>query len=183
VIQRMIAVVAVDEGGGIGYRDGLPWPGNDLDKIYWKSIALSCGQLVLGSSMAMKKPPRLGIKNWTITSSPEKALALTASGYRVVSSLEELMARCRGNLAVLGGERIYKDLVPLCDAIAVTRMPGVNPSDAKLLIDPATQPYFKLSHVANAQSGSATMKIEWWKNTKQKLSMIRSSSTYGAAPS
>lgn len=160
--MRAIGIVAMDEGRGIGHLGNLPWPAHALDKLYWKTLALTCGQLVLGSAQALRKPPRLGIPNYTLTSCPEKRAALTAGGYRVLNSLADLEA-LEGSVAILGGEQIYRDMLGRFDALAVTRVPGRYPADRHFPAEPASVAGLELEHATLAGAeGEDAWRFEWW---------------------
>lgn len=159
--MRAIGIVAFDESLGIGYRGGLPWPDHLLDRFFWKTLSLTCGQLFMGSAQAMQKPARLGIRNYTITRCPDKRDQLEGAGYTVINTLDEIEA-IEGSLAILGGERIYRDMAGRFDGLAVARVPGRYPCDRHFPAQPGELGLVLDHSVKAASTGQPEFTFEWW---------------------
>lgn len=119
------AIVAVDNNWGIGFNgDLLEHIPEDLK--YFK--ALTTGHtVVMGrktwNSLPIKPLPDR--KNIVITSNPVPAFALINGAFRQTleeTMLDMLALKDEIDFFVIGGGTIYKELLPLCDKVYVTKI-------------------------------------------------------------
>lgn len=119
------AVVAVADNGVIGREGALPWH-LPADLKHFKAKTLG-------------KPVLMGRRTWESIGRPlpqRRNLVLTrrpldVEGVEVVASIEEAIARCAGvpELAVIGGEQVFRDLLPRLDIIYLTEVHAEVPGD------------------------------------------------------
>ncbi|TAK14337.1 MAG: dihydrofolate reductase [Anaerolineae bacterium] len=114
-------IVAVEEGGGIGYRGGIPWKLKDDLKLF-KETTMG-HHLVVGrktwESIGRALPGR---KMLVVTRQSE----YHAEGAEVVGSLSEALtlAQSRGETEVFigGGAELYAEALPIADRLYYTRV-------------------------------------------------------------
>jgi len=127
----MNVIVAVDQNWGIGYNGRLLARLSDDMKRF---KALTIGQtVILGRKTLETFPggqPLPGRTNIIMTAQP----AFQAGDARICHSLDEL-ADCLDDLAgrpvfVIGGDSLYRQLLPFCKKAYVTRISRIFPADA-----------------------------------------------------
>ena len=122
----MYAIVSVDQNWGIG------WEGNLLKRVpedmaYFKTMTI--GHMVIMGRETMESLPRQEPLRERINLVLSRRLSETVHGFHVCPSLDELfreLARqeeTHGTLKkfVIGGEAVYKCLLPYCDTAYVTK--------------------------------------------------------------
>ena len=130
-MAKLIAVVATDRANGIGYRNEMPWYVPE-DLKHFKELTEG-GIVVMGGNTARSiGKPLPNRQNWVISKrlaadpdvfGPEwKANSVTAFG-----SIPELLRyiaknSALGDIFVIGGESIYKQLLPYCTEVYQTVM-------------------------------------------------------------
>ncbi len=135
----MIAIAAVDQNWAIGYRGALLCRiSADLRRFK----AITAGHpVILGRKTLATFPggrPLPGRENLilstTMTAAPE--------GAKVFASIPDLLAYAPDDAVVIGGERVYRALLPRCDEVYITKIFDAFPADAwfpDLDNDPAWQ--------------------------------------------
>ncbi|MBI2383316.1 MAG: dihydrofolate reductase [Gammaproteobacteria bacterium] len=121
-------VVAMDERGLIGRAGGLPWRLPD-DLKHFKALTL--GKTVLmgrktWDSLGRPLPQR---ENWVLTRDP----AFRADGCRTFASADAALRAHRergGELMVIGGGEVYRQLLPAARRIHLTEVHGRFDGDA-----------------------------------------------------
>lgn len=128
------AVVAVSDNGVIGRDGALPWH-LPADLRHFKS-------------KTMGKPVLMGRRTWDSIGRPlpgRRNLVLTRrelaiDGVEVVHTLDEALARADGSpeLAVIGGEQLFRELMPRFDVIHLTEVHADIAGDTVMpALDPA----------------------------------------------
>ena len=118
------AIVAVDENWGIGYN------GNLLEHIpddlkYFKELTTGnivvMGRKTWDSLLKKPLPNRLNIVLSRYYSTPacEHTLCMTLDSLKYVINNDD---RFSEDIFVIGGGQIYKELLPLCDRVYVTKI-------------------------------------------------------------
>ena len=123
----MKLIVAVDRNWAIGYQnDLLVRISADLKRFK----ALTLGHpVLLGRKTLETFPggrPLPGRPNFILSADP----AYAVEGAVVLRSVEEAVERCPGDTFVIGGESVYRALLPCCDTAYVTKIDAVYPADA-----------------------------------------------------
>lgn len=113
----MVAIVAVDENWGIGYQGRLlAHVREDLRRFK----ALTLGHpVILGRKTLATFPggrPLPGRDNLIMSTTMDAA----PEGARVFGDLPSLLAHAPADSFVIGGETVYRQLLPYCDAAYVT---------------------------------------------------------------
>lgn len=125
------AILAIDNNMGIGYENGLPWPTNKKDMKWFSENTR--GHVVL---MGRKTWESLGCaplpnrKNVVITKSeivgePDDVFAGTIES--VLKRTKEKYPHL--HIWVIGGANIYRQALPLCDKLYVTRIKDIYKCD------------------------------------------------------
>lgn len=123
----MNAIVAVDENWGIGRGgDLLARVSADLRRFK----ALTTGHaVILGRKTLQTFPggkPLPGRENLIMSTTMDDAPA----GARVFRELDSLLAYAPADTFVIGGETVYRELLPYCGRVYVTKLHHTFPADA-----------------------------------------------------
>jgi dihydrofolate reductase len=126
------AILAHDDEYGIGLKNDLPWPRSDADMKWFKECT-NGHVVVMGrktwESLGSKKLPNR--TNIVVTRSE---LQGTPDGvyYGEISKLVQMLKMEYPDLKIwiIGGADIYKQALPFCDNIYVTKFPGTYNCDA-----------------------------------------------------
>lgn len=112
-------VVAMDENGVIGRNNALPWHLPD-DLKRFKALTLGKPMLMGRKTFESIGKPLPGRRNIVLTRSP----AWQHDGVDTVHSLEEALALAgeADEMAVIGGEEIFKLALPVASRIYLTRV-------------------------------------------------------------
>lgn len=116
---RSIAlIVAMDENRLIGRAGALPWRlPNDLQ--HFKRHTLGKTVLMGRKTWDSLGRPLPGRDNWVVSRDP----AFAPAGARVFSSVDAaLAAHAQGELMVIGGGELYRQLLPRADRLILTRV-------------------------------------------------------------
>jgi dihydrofolate reductase len=138
---RFDAVVAVDQAGGIGLADGLPWPRLKGDLAYFKRITSSASPgrqnaVVMGRTTweTLRGKPLPGRINVVLSRRPDFA----ADGVIVAHGFDEALALADAagaeQIFVVGGAALYAEAFrhPRCGAVYLTQVLGTFPADTFL---------------------------------------------------
>jgi len=134
-VSTISLVVAVAKNGVIGNRGALPWRiPEDLKRFK----ALTMGKpVIMGRKTwdSLPKKPLPGRTNIVVTRNPE----FRAEGAIVVQSFEDAVAKAGdGDIAVIGGQAIFAEALPIADIIHMTQVAASPDGDAFMpLIDRA----------------------------------------------
>lgn len=177
-------IVAIDQAGTIGDDKGIPWRiKSDLKRFR----ALTWGKpIVMGRTTHEHIGKTLpGRTNIVLSRNPN----YRAEGCLTAGSLAEAIESAKSSwidvpckeIVVIGGAQVYRDALPLCERIYLTRVEGVFPgtvsfpatfaeSDDWVVVDEKEYPaipgegaghrYFLLERGANARAGRALTALE-----------------------
>ncbi len=123
----MKAIVAVDENWGIGYKGQLLCRiSADLKRFR----ALTLGKTVILGRKTLDtfpgKKPLPGRDNWIMSTT----MAASPEGGRVFQNLDPLLKSAPEDSFVIGGGQVYRELLPYCDTVYVTKIHAAFPADA-----------------------------------------------------
>jgi dihydrofolate reductase len=140
VTRTFEAVVAADEGGGIGQGDGLPWPRLRGDLAHFKRTTTTASPgrqnaVVMGRRTwdTLRGAPLPGRINVVVSRAP-----VAAPGVIGASGLDDALARAEAagaeHVFVVGGAVLFAEAFghPGCRAILLTRVKGRFPADTRL---------------------------------------------------
>lgn len=123
----MNLIVAVDQNWAIGREnDLLVRISADLKRF--KALTLGHGVL-LGRKTLETFPggrPLPGRENYILSRNPSASV----EGARVLHSVEEAVALCPPDTFVIGGESVYRALLPYCDTAFLTKIDAAFPADS-----------------------------------------------------
>lgn len=134
----MEAIFACDKNGGIGFENTLPWPYNKEDMQHFVNVTRG-KTVVMGSktfeSLGCKQLPKR--RNIVLSRTPERwdgiVESMTLEHFLSLSCLQE------SEIVVIGGAEIYKELIPMCDALYVTHFKNEYQCDTFVNLDWATE--------------------------------------------
>lgn len=135
----MKAIASVDQNWAIGYQGRLLRP-ISADLRRFKAITMG-HSVILGRKTLESFPggkPLPGRENLILSTT----MAQPTEGAKVFSSLEALLAYAPDDAIVIGGESVYRALLPRCDEVYITKINASFPADSwfpSLDRDPAWQ--------------------------------------------
>lgn len=154
----MNLIVAVDNNWAIGYKNNLLVRIPNDQKYFREETTGKV--VVLGRKTMDTFPGGQPLKNReNIIMSTNMRYSI--KGAEVVHSLQELLAKLQGyssdNIYIIGGESIYKQLLPYCDTALVTKIDHAYDADSyfpdldqdsewELVADSEEQTYFDLEY-------------------------------------
>lgn len=117
-MHHITLVVAADEAGVIGSAGRLPWHlPNDLK--HFKTLTLGHTVLMGRKTWDSIGQPLPGRDNWVVS----RTAGFQAEGARVFAALNDALAAAGGrSLMVIGGAELYRQTLPLCRCIQLTRV-------------------------------------------------------------
>lgn len=124
--MNIAIVVAASDNWGIGKNNQLPWH-LPADLKHFKNITMG-GTMIMGrktfEAIGKVLPGRRSI---VITSQKD----FDAKGAETVRSLDEALQNCRGQAEVyiIGGGEIFKQALPLCNIIYLTKVHTIIDAD------------------------------------------------------
>lgn len=142
----IIAVIAIDENGGVGNNGGMPWPPNTDDFKWFRSTTID-QVVVMGKttwlSPDMPKPlPKR--TNVVCTTSdlivPPDVIVLNGDIAEGLTNLQHTYLD--KNIIVIGGVNIVWQALTVLEKIYITRIPGTYSSDTSIDVVKFLQ-YFK----------------------------------------
>lgn len=113
----MVAIVAVDEGWGIGHQGQL-LARIPADLKRFKALTLG-HPVILGRKTLATFPggkPLPGRENLIMSTT----MAAAPEGAKLFRDIDSLLAYAPGDSFVIGGETVYRQLLPYCDTAYVT---------------------------------------------------------------
>lgn len=120
------AILAMDSNMGIGWNNTLPWPHNKKD-MKWFRDCTSGHVVVMGrktwESFGSKKlPTRINVvmTNGSVEGKPD--LVLSGNIEDAIYSLKAIYPGL--HIFIIGGANIYRQALPFCDKLYVTRIKG-----------------------------------------------------------
>ena len=119
IIKNMSIIVAVAENGAIGKNNALLWHIRE-DLKRFKTITTGHPVIMGRNTFLSIGRPLPGRKNIVITRHPEKEL----DGCLMAGSLSEATALCdpEEETFIIGGAQIYKEAMPCCSRLYLTRV-------------------------------------------------------------
>lgn len=155
--MKLKAILAVDQGGGMGYRGELPWPKHKSD-LNWFYNHVSGRDVIVGRSTWDTLPNNVktsfGCK-YIVTNYP-KSSPQRSEFYMKLDELEEPYGP-KNETWVVGGKSIYEQLIPRCDEVYTTTIPGIHRADTFLDINELNK-LFDIRKIINLDDGT-TFKI------------------------
>jgi dihydrofolate reductase len=115
------AIVAVDSKNGIGKSGVIPWYlHDDLARFKAKTTGHS---VVMGSATARSLPYLLPNRtSIVITSKVSETFSLKNAKLHICNNLEEALKIAGSFAYVIGGEQVYREALPYCNRVYLTRV-------------------------------------------------------------
>jgi dihydrofolate reductase len=117
--MKMALIAAMSQNRVIGNKGRLPWSHLPLDWANFFEVTKGC-RMIMGRK-SYDTPDRLGsdIGNFVITRQPDFVMD---EGFERVGSLKEALERCQSDneVFVIGGEQIFRQVLPLAQTIHLT---------------------------------------------------------------
>jgi dihydrofolate reductase len=146
----MTAIVAVDKNFGIGYKGNLLFSLPEDMKFFRETTKNST--VVMGRGTFLSLPgaaPLKGRRNIVLSANA----AFVPANVTVCRSAAELTRLIQaepygtGEIFVIGGGRVYRELLPLCNKAYVTKIDAARPADA-FFPDIDKEPGWTLAHTS-----------------------------------
>ena len=121
---RLIAIAAMDESRGIGKNGVLPWKIPGELKFFKETTT--------GHAILLGRTTYEGIGR-ALPNRENLVLSRTlpkTEGIRIMRRLEDLDDCGLPLVYVCGGTEVYRQLLPRCEALYLTRVKGTHPADA-----------------------------------------------------
>jgi dihydrofolate reductase len=143
---RLAAIVATDGRRVIGLKGALPWH-HPEDLKFFKRTTLGHPVLMGRTTFESIGRPLPGRHNLVLSRTMEPREGIT-----LLRDLAELEAACPGveRVFVIGGARVYTDLLPQCDELFLTQVDGEHEGDAFF---PPYENLFELKEVLGRAEG------------------------------
>mgnify|MGYP000341882932 CR=1 FL=1 len=137
-------ILCADDNGGIGYKNGLPWPRLSEDLKWFRQLTQH-NVVVMGSKTWKSlgvHAPLVSRNNYVISTSKNKADFVGCSGVLdpskdtievILASLE--LINSDKDIFVIGGKTLYDEAYEFCDAIYLTKVHGTYQTDTKCNLD------------------------------------------------
>ena len=107
-------IVALDDAGGIGYNDSLPWPRNLADLKWFREITM--GKVCIVGHNTNRTLPELPGRH--VMEMPRD------------TTPEQMIESLRGKeIVVIGGAKTYRQWLPYIDRFYLSRIRGEYPAD------------------------------------------------------
>ena len=134
------AIFAVDEAGGLGNKNGLPWPHNATDLAHFKGLTVD-HTVVMGrntwDSLPESMRPLPHRTNLIVTSKPwdfaTVSNVVTIHPYVLDTELE--IEGTYGDAFIIGGKQLIMSTLHLIDKIHLTVIQGEYEADVALDMD------------------------------------------------
>lgn len=146
------AIVACDTEHGIGKNGGLPWPHNAED-MKWFRENTEGGIVVMGrktwESIGCRPLPRR--KNIVLTTSQIHGDYDAVYRGELTKTLQVIQSdHPRSNIWIIGGGEIYRQTIPLCDRLYLTKFK--QSYDCDTFLDPEQlKPFIRLVDSKNSE--------------------------------
>jgi len=156
----MKMIVAHANNNAIGKENGLPWSLPE-DMQFFRKMTVEHGELLVGKNTLMSIPnQQLPGRNITVLSTHHKPI----HGESILASLGAVLDKNdKTPLMVIGGEQVYKLLLPYTDILYVTRI-DLDVSDADTFFPEYEADFVR--HAIIQKGGSKTglcYSIEKWR--------------------
>lgn len=148
------AIFAVDEKGGMGFQDHMPWPGNKEDMAWFKKMTQD--QVVV-----------MGKKTWESSDMPKplpgRYNVLFSNNFIENDEIQQIRGNvCEGlkwvehnmqgkSVFVIGGPNLLEQSKPVIEKAYITKIPGEYISDTSINLDEFLD-VFKLVNTINLES-------------------------------
>ena len=168
-------ILAVDENGGIGYKNGLPWPHIAEDMQYFKNTTMD-KVVVMGSNTwnsLGRIAPLKGRTNYVISSQDFSNFPGAFDSYdHTKHKLDDILLaidfRHPGKeTVIIGGKTLYDATHMFCDVIHVTRVMDKYKCDTYVDIDKYLKGYDRrYERLVAGNQHTPTCYIERWEKSR-----------------
>lgn len=129
--RRINAIVAVDEHWGIGKDGTMPWPTLSEDLKRFKKLT-DGSLIVMGKNtwLSLPKRPLPGRDNVVVsrTLDDDSVIVLSGDPKTIINKLKQQTDK---DIWIIGGADIYRQFLPFCHSVYITRIDGDFNCDTK----------------------------------------------------
>lgn len=122
--RKINAIVAVDDQWGIGKDGTMPWPHLAEDLKRFKQLT-DGAMIVMGKNtwLSLPKRPLPNRDNIIVSRTLEDDFAIKVSGdpKAIITKLKQATDE---DIWIIGGEEIYRQFLPFCNTVYITRIHG-----------------------------------------------------------
>lgn len=129
--RKINAIVAVDDHWGIGKDGTMPWPHLSEDLKRFKELTDEA-MIVMGKNtwLSLPKRPLPNRDNIIVSRSLSDDFAITVSG-DPKAIITKLKQATDSDIWIIGGAEIYRQFLPFCNSVYITRVDGDYDCDTK----------------------------------------------------
>jgi dihydrofolate reductase len=129
--RKINAIVAVDDHWGIGKDGTMPWPNLSEDLKRFKELT-DGSMIVMGKNtwLSLPRRPLPNRENIIVTRTLEDDFAIKVSGdpKAIITKLKQATDK---DIWIIGGAEIYRQFLPYCNSVYITRIDGNYNCDTK----------------------------------------------------
>lgn len=121
-MPKIQAIAAVDFDWGIGKNNDMPWPRLSSDLQRFKSLTEN-SVVLMGKNtwLSLPKSPLPKRENIVVTSSLKDDFVIKMSG-DPETIINKIKAAIDKPIWIIGGQQLYQQFLPFCDAVYLTRI-------------------------------------------------------------
>lgn len=129
--RKIGAIVAVDEKWGIGKNGDMPWPRLSEDLKRFKNLTTN-SMIVMGKNtwLSLPKRPLPSRENIVISKTLDDDFAIKIGG-EAKTIITKLKQATDKDIWIIGGAEIYRQFLPFCHSVHITRIQGDYGCDTK----------------------------------------------------
>jgi dihydrofolate reductase len=129
--RRINAIVAVDDHWGIGKDGTMPWPHLSQDLKRFKELT-DGSMIVMGKNtwLSLPKRPLPNRENIIVTRTLDDDFAIKVQG-DPKTIINKLKQATESDIWIIGGAEIYRQFLPFCNSVYITRIYGDYTCDTK----------------------------------------------------
>ncbi len=129
--RKINAIVAVDDHWGIGKDGTMPWPHLSEDLKRFKELT-DGAMIVMGKNtwLSLPKRPLPNRENIIVSRTLDDDFAIKMSG-DPKAIITKLKQATESDIWIIGGAEIYRQFLPFCHSVYITRVDGDYDCDTK----------------------------------------------------
>lgn len=121
---------AEDQSGSIGYHGTMPWHSHE-DMVHFRKLTTG-HPVIMGRKTfeSMGRRPLPHRMNYVLSRSANQIKGVTV--LNTIADVKRVLAKTQGEIFVIGGATVFKQLMPLADRLYQTILDQTYPSDTKM---------------------------------------------------
>lgn len=169
-------IVSVDENGGIGYKNGIPWPRIQEEIIWYKSVVKTQTVVMGPGTWKTVQGPIKDSTNYVVTQQdisnfPGVFDCYNYKQHSIPDIIDAIDFRHPSNdVVIIGGKDLFDAAYKYCDNLYITRILGKYKCDTYIDIDEYTENYDRLyqRYIAGSRHTPGAYIERWHKKDLKK---------------